>query len=95
MGQDFETQGSDGNTYILNVCGTSDQQCPNDAGIPPVTSGTAVQLTSDLPNGCYVLGDYENDNCVWTANPGGEEGIELVVEGGSDPRKGGWPAGTR
>jgi hypothetical protein len=41
-------------TYFLNVCGTSATQCPDDAGDPPVTQGTAVQTVQS--GGCYVLG---------------------------------------
>jgi len=56
MGQDYQTTGSDQNadTYFLNVCGTSATQCPDDAGDPPVTQGTAVQTVA--AGGCYVLG---------------------------------------
>ena len=56
MGQDYQTVGSDQNadTYFLNVCGTSATQCPDDAGDPPVTQGTAVQTVQ--AGGCYVLG---------------------------------------
>ena len=56
MGQDYQTTGSDQNsdTYFLNVCGTSATQCPDDAGDPPVTQGTAVQTVAS--GGCYVLG---------------------------------------
>ena len=56
MGKDYQTAGSDQNadTYFLNVCGTSKTQCPDDAGDPPVTQGSAVQTVS--AGGCYVLG---------------------------------------
>ena len=56
MGQDYQTVGSDQDdvTYFLNVCGTSARQCPDDAGDPPVTQGTAVQTVQS--GGCYVLG---------------------------------------
>ena len=55
MGQDFQTVGDQGaSTYFLNVCGTSATQCPDDAGDPPVTNGTAVQTVA--AGGCYVLG---------------------------------------
>ena len=56
MGKDYQTVGSDQNadTYFLNVCGTSNTQCPDDAGDPPVTQGSAVQTVS--AGGCYVLG---------------------------------------
>lgn len=84
MGQDYQTTGSDQNadTYFLNVCGTSATQCPDDAGDPPVTQGTAVQTVQ--AGGCYVLGQYTGDNCLWTANPGGQEGIQLVLDNGSN-----------
>jgi hypothetical protein len=84
MGQDYQTTGSDQNsdTYFLNVCGTSATQCPDDAGDPPVTQGTAVQTVAS--GGCYVLGAYTGDNCLWTANPGGQEGIQLVLDNGSN-----------
>ena len=56
MGTDYQTVGSDQDdvTYFLNVCGTSATQCPDDAGDPPVTQGTAVQTVQS--GGCYVLG---------------------------------------
>ena len=84
MGQDYQTVGSDQNadTYFLNVCGTSATQCPDDAGDPPVTQGTAVQTVQS--GGCYVLGQYTGDNCLWTANPGGQQGIQLVLDNGSN-----------
>ena len=83
MGTDYQTQGSDqSQTYFLNVCGTSSTQCPDDAGDPPLTQGSAVQTIDD--NGCYVLGAYEGDNCLWTSNPGGNEGIELILDNGSN-----------
>ena len=84
MGADYQTTGADSasDTYFLNVCGTSATQCPDDAGDPPVTQGTAVQTQDG--GGCYVLGAYTGDNCLWTSNPGGQEGIELVLDNGSD-----------
>ena len=56
VGQVYQTTGSDQNsdTYFLSVCGTVEQQCPDDAGDPPVTQGTAVQTVAS--GGCYVLG---------------------------------------
>ena len=55
-GKDYQTVGSDQNQdiYFLNVCGTSKTQCPDDAGDPPVTQGTAVQTVQS--GGCYVIG---------------------------------------
>ena len=84
MGADYQTTGADSasDTYFLNVCGTSATQCPDDAGDPPVTQGTAVQTQDG--GGCYVLGAYTGDNCLWTSNPGGQEGIELVLDNGSN-----------
>ena len=84
MGQDYQTVGSDQNadTYFLNVCGVSKTQCPDDAGDPPVTKGMAVQTVQS--GGCYVMGQYTGDNCLWTANPGGQQGIQLVLDNGSN-----------
>ena len=67
MGQDYQTTGSDQNadTYFLNVCGTSATQCPDDAGDPPVTQGTAVQTVA--AGGCYVLG-VRSPRC-WCCSP--------------------------
>jgi hypothetical protein len=84
MGKDYQTVGSDQNadTYFLNVCGTSATKCPDDAGDPPVTQGIAVQTVQS--GGCYVIGQYTGDNCLWTANPGGQDGIQLVLDNGSN-----------
>lgn len=84
MGSDYQTTGADSasDTYFLNVCGISATQCPDDSGDPPVTQGTAVQTVDG--GGCYVLGAYSGDNCLWTSNPGGQEGIELVLDDGTD-----------
>ena len=81
MGVDYNTTDASGLTYYLNVCGTAAQTCPNDAGDPPVTEGCAVQ-TQD--NGCYVLGAYKGDNCLWTGNPQGQQGVQLVLDDGSN-----------
>ncbi len=82
-GTDFVTQGHDteGEEYYLNVCGVSATQCPDDAGDPPVTTGSAVQTT---PSGCFVLGAFQGNNCLWTADPEGVEGLELVLNDGSN-----------
>jgi hypothetical protein len=83
MGADYQTSGSDrgADTFYLNVCGTAKQECPDDAGDPVVTEGMAVHTVE--AGGCYVLGQYTGDNCRWTANPGGEEGVALVLDNGS------------
>ena len=82
MGKDFQTQSPDqSQTYYLNVCGVLGPQCPDDRGDPPVTNGTAIQTIGD--GGCYVLGAYYGNNCLWTSNPGGNQGIELVLDNGS------------
>ena len=66
MGQDYQTTGSDStpDKYFLNVCGMSATTCPDDGRDPPVTQGMAVQ--TDDGGGCYVLGAYQGDNCLWT-----------------------------
>jgi hypothetical protein len=81
MGESYQTVTGTGDTYFLTVCGTSPRTCPGDEGIPPVTKGAAVQITESEE--CFVLGDYEGDQCQWGANPGGREGIELILEDGS------------
>ena len=85
MGRDFQAPGLDNatdDTYSLNVCGLSATKCPHDAGNPPVTQGMAVQTVDG--GGCYVLGSFNGSNCLWTSNPGGQEGIELVLDNGSN-----------
>ena len=84
MGTDFQTRGADSasDTYFLNVCGTSQTVCANDQGSPPVTQGSAVTTVDG--GGCYVLGVYTGNNCLWGQNPNGKEGIELVLDDGSN-----------
>jgi hypothetical protein len=79
---DYTTTDSNGDVYTLNVCGTSQTSCPDDSGDPPVTQGSGVQTTGG--NGCYVLGNYEGDNCQWNSNPGGKEGVQLILDDGSN-----------
>ena len=84
MGQDFKVQDDSGDTFYLNVCGGVGTICPEDAGDPPVTEGMAVQTIPGDGGGCYVLAQYSGGDCLWTSNPGGHEGIQLVLDNGSD-----------
>ena len=55
QGQNIQTTDAQGNTYYMNMCGTSTTSCPDDPSIPPVTSGMIVQTPSGGAS-CFVLG---------------------------------------
>ena len=47
-----------------------------------MTQGSGVQTTGG--NGCYVLGNYEGNNCQWNGNPEGNVGVELILDDGTN-----------
>lgn len=71
-----------GYNYNLNVCGTSEQKCPNDPD--GIFSGMVVQT---YPSGlgkmpCWVLGIYDKE-ARWASLTGSQEGTQVTMSNGS------------
>ena len=80
-GKEFSTS-LGGYNYNMNVCGTSEQKCPDDPD--GIFTGMIVQTK---PSGlrkspCFVLGQYDED-ASWTAIKGPPAGTQLTMKNGS------------